>query len=157
MRRGVILLAAAALVAGCGDDDGGDKATTTAVQVDEAVGDVRLVDAPGPPADAAKIGRQCNLGAPAQDAKVRVPEGLLPDGAFAMRDEKLVFRSTLREAYGAMLAKAEAMGLTIERKELEGVDAELELETAEGVLRFGYGPAGLCKDVSQAAVILGRE
>src|SRR5438105_3596872 len=155
------MLAATAFVAGCGSDDGGSVSAAPKTDPDAETTAVKLVDAPGPAPDAAKIAKRCHLGAPQPGAKVRVVEGLLPDDAFALRTDdgrgRLVFRSTLREAYRAMLANAEKQGLTIERQELEGVDAELEIETGEGVLRFGFGPAGLCRNVSQATVILGRE
>ena len=156
MRRALLLTAAvAAFAAGCGDDDKEEQAAAT-----EATG-VTLVDAPGPPADAAKLAERCGLGAPQDGATFKVPEGLLPEGAFVLRSEgdsaTLVFRSSLRDAYTAMLANAKKHGLEIEESELEGVDAELELRVDDGELKLAFGLAGTCADVSRATAGNERE
>lgn len=148
-------LGLAVAAAGCGDDEGESGASAGGKD------GTALVAVPGPPGDGAALAERCRLPQPAPDAELSLPQGLAPSDAFVMSSEgeeaRLVFRSSMRIAYSQMLANARRLGLTIERSELEGVDAELEVLTGDGRLALEFAPAGLCPKVSQATVKTERD
>jgi hypothetical protein len=142
-RAGLVLLAVAALAAGCGDDDedaGGGAATTT-------------------PPDAGQINDRCGLPAPESGSPPEglLPRGLLPAGAFVSRWEgeqsaTVLLRGSINDAYTALLRSAGDQGYEIEFKEVETLDAEVEVVAGDEVIRFALGRPPSCADVTRAVV-----
>jgi hypothetical protein len=142
-RAALVLLAAAALAAGCGDDD-----------EDEGGGGTGQA-----PAEAAEVSERCGLPAPEQGSPPEglLPDGLVPDGGFVSRWEgeqsaTVVLPGSINDAYTALLESAQENGYAVEFKEVETLDAEVEVAAGDEVVRFALARPPGCADFTRAAV-----
>jgi hypothetical protein len=135
----LICIAAVLAVAlsGCGDDDA-DTPERAAV-----------------PSDAAAVAKRCGLGTPQPNEPRVVPDALLLPEAFVVGGGAVAYRGALNDVYRSLLAAAQRAGLEIEFKEVEVLDAELEIRDGDDVVRLALSPAPRCQDVTRASVTRG--
>jgi hypothetical protein len=94
------------------------------------------------PARPNALAKRCSLGATAGDGGF--PSGLLPDGAVVADQGYALVPGLLSDVYQALRKNAATGGLSIRDSELETLDAEIELESADGEFGLRLEPARDC-------------
>jgi hypothetical protein len=82
---------------------------------------------------------------------------VLPEDAFVTRWEgdqrgTVLLRAPLGAAYRTLLERAQQRGILVAFREIETLDAEVDVVAGDKVVRFALSPAPDCQDVTRAVV-----